>query len=86
MQAGELMMTSKKGFDPSQHLALNDLATDSQQQPSMVQITLKSSKTDPFRKGVNIVLGTTDDDLCPVKALFNYLQKRGVEPGPLLIQ
>ena len=53
----------------------------------MVQITLKSSKTDTFHKGVDIVLGTTDDDLCPVKVLFNYLQKRGGggEPGSLLI-
>ena len=41
--------------------------------------------TDGFCKRVDIVLGITDDDLCPVKALFNYLRKRGGEPGPLLI-
>ena len=76
MRAGKLMMTLKKGFNPSQHLALNNVATDSQQQLSMMQITLKSLKTDPFRKGVDIILGTTDDYLCPVKALFNYLWKK----------
>ena len=74
MRARELMMT---GFDPSQHLALNDVATNSQQQLSMMQITLKSLKTDPLRKGVDIMLGTTDDDLYPVKVLFNYLWKKG---------
>lgn len=85
MRAGELLMDRKNGFDPSQHLALEDVATDDKRQPSMVQITLKHSKTDPFRKGVDIVVGTTGDDLCPVKALANYLQMRGGAPGPLLM-
>ena len=51
----------------------------------MVQITLKCSKTDPFRKGVDIVLGTTGNELCPVNALFDYLRMRGGAPGPLLV-
>ena len=86
MRAGELMMDKKTGFDPTQHLALADIATDDLSQPTMVQITIKQSKTDPFRRGVDIVLGATGNDLCPVKASFDYLKMRGGAPGPLLIQ
>uniref|UniRef100_A0A1X7V401 Tyr recombinase domain-containing protein n=1 Tax=Amphimedon queenslandica TaxID=400682 RepID=A0A1X7V401_AMPQE len=50
----------------------------------MVQITLKASKTDPYRRGVNIVLGSTGDELCPVLALTEYLEERGASRGPLL--
>ena len=85
MRAGELMMTEKGDFDPNQHLALNDVATDDKERPSMVQISIKCSKTDPFRKGIDIVLGTTGDELCPVSALFNFLKMRGGAPGPLFV-
>ena len=61
-------MDRRSRFDPSQHLALEDVATDDKWQPTMIQITLKHSKTDPFQKGVDIVVGTTGNDLCPVKA------------------
>lgn len=82
MRAGELMGDRKDGFDPSQHLGLEDVATDSRENPTMVQITLKKSKTDPFRQGVTIVLGATGNDLCSVQALFTYLTMRG-EPQAL---
>ena len=44
---------------------------------------IKSSKTDPFRKGVNLFLGRTGSDLCPVAAMLDYLCMRGMSPGPL---
>ena len=34
--------------------------------PAVVQVRIKASKTDPFRKGVTVYLGRTDNDLCPV--------------------
>ena len=34
-------------------------------------------------RGVDIYLGRTDEDLCPVAALLAYLALRGREPGPL---
>ena len=58
---------------------------DSQSAPMVVQLTMKASKTDPFRKGVEIVLGSTDDELCPVLTLFKYLRLRGSRAGPLFI-
>ena len=36
MRAGKLMMTLKKGFDPLQHLALNDVACSHRQPETIV--------------------------------------------------
>ena len=51
----------------------------------MVHIRIKQSKTDPFRQGVYIYLGRTDNNICPVKAILPYLALRGNVPGPLFI-
>ena len=50
---------------------------DDQEHSTTIQLSLKSSKTDPFRRGVHIVIGSTQDDLCPVAALLAYLAVRG---------
>lgn len=86
MRAGELMVDKIGSFDPAQHLTLEDLATDSKKDPTFIQITLKSSKTDPFRQGVDIVIGRTSDDLCPVQAIGDYLRMRGACSGPLFVR
>ena len=86
MRAGELLVSSRESFDPSKHLTLEDIATDSKQSPSFIQISPKTSKTDPFGRGVDITIGRTSDDLCPVEAMFNYLQWRGPDNGPLFIK
>ena len=39
-------------------------------------------KPDTFRKGVQIYLGRTDSDLCPVAATLNYMVRRGNDSGP----
>ena len=49
----------------------------------MISIIIKQSKTDQARKGMKIVIGRTNDDLCPVAALLTYLKIRGSQPGPL---
>lgn len=38
-----------------------------------MRVTLKQSKTDPFRKAIDLFGGRTGTDLCPVKSLLNYL-------------
>ena len=43
-------------------------------------IKLKKLKTDPVRERVQITIGQTDNDLCPVAAL---LSTREPKPGPL---
>ena len=82
-RSGELTVPSEKSFDPSSHLTVDDVSVDNLKKPSVLAIQLKKSKTDPFQKGVNIALGRTQNELCPVSALLSYLQRRGKKPGPL---
>ena len=37
----------------------------------------QASKTDPFRQGVSVVVGKTDNDICPVAGLA-YMVSRGM--------
>ncbi len=53
--------------------------------PSFMRVTIKQSKTDPFRQGVNLFVGRTGTDLCPVAAVLDYLQYRGSASGPLFL-
>ena len=50
---------------------------DSLQDPRALTIRLKTSKTDPFRVGVDVCIGRTDCDLCPVAAVLAYMVLRG---------
>ena len=82
-RSGEVTVNSESSYDPNTPLSYSDLAADHPSDPSMVSIVLKHSKTDKARKGMKIVIGKTEDDLCPVKALLTNLNARGSHPGPL---
>lgn len=79
---GELLMRSKAEFNPITSLAWGDVAVDSTSKPTMVRIHLKKSKCDQFGEGVDIVLGVTGADICPVAAMLAFLVERGDKPGP----
>ena len=83
LRIGEITVPSDSGFDPGTHLSLADVAFDHATDPTQLQISIKQSKTDPFRKGVTLTLGRTRSQLCPVAAMPSYLVKRGQKPGPL---
>jgi hypothetical protein len=51
----------------------------------MVKIHLKQSKTDQLGRGVDIVVGRTDSDLCPVAAILAYIAARGNRQGPFFL-
>ena len=82
-RAGEITTPSDKGIDPNVHLSFADLAIDNQANPTTLRIRLKQSKTDPFRRGVDVFVGRTGDLLCPVTAMVAYLAQRGGGSGPL---
>lgn len=82
MRAGEF--TSRPGEQPPP-LTVGDIAVDDRENPSMVCIRLKQSKTDPFRHGVDIYLGRTGRDLCPVAALLAFMAVRPAGIGPLFV-
>ena len=51
--------------------------------PQVLKVRLKASKTDPFRTGIDIAVGRTDNELCPVSAVLAYMTRRGPGAGPL---
>ena len=69
-------------YDPEGHLSEGDVVLDSQSEPSVVQVHIKASKMDPFRKGVYVYLGKTGNELCPVVAVTAYLAVRSRQSGP----
>ena len=86
LRVGEMTIPSQQSYDPSTHLGFSDLALDSTTSPSTMEIRIKASKTDPFRKGVSIFIGRTDNALCPVAAMLAYVAMRGGDQGPLFRQ
>ena len=85
LRSGEATVPTRTSYDVGVHLSLNDVAIDSREAPSVISLRIKVSKTDPFRVGVTIYLGRTDLDLCPVAALFSYIEVRGLQPGSLFV-
>ena len=76
---GEVVVPSDTGYDPAVHLSYGDVKV---QKPSYVEVTVKASKRDQFRKGVKVYLGTTGVALCPVAAILSYMVSRGYRLGP----
>ena len=58
-----------KEYDPEAHLSEGEVSVDSIVDPAVVQVRIKQSKSDPFRKGVMVYLGRTGKTLCPVAAV-----------------
>ena len=83
LRAHEFIVNSP--FNPDIHLAVSDVQADSLVNPSSFRIHIKCSKTDPFRQGCHIYIGAGKRNLCPVRALTQYLHVRGSTPGPLFL-
>ena len=83
LKSGEITAHTTRTFDSTYHLTLEDISVVNIGQPGAVQVRIKASKTDPFRKGVDIFLGRTSNSLCPVAALLAYLVIRSKSLGPL---
>ena len=81
MRAGELVAPSATSHDPSIHLCMADIAFDSSSAPSTLRVSIKQSKTDPFRQGIQLLIGKTGTKLCPVAAMLDFLRVRGTSEG-----
>ena len=82
LRSGEITLITAESFDEGAHLTFSDVTVDSLQDPRALTIRLKTSKTDPFRVGVDVCIGRTDCDLCPVAAVLAYMVLRGRGKGP----
>ncbi len=83
LRSGEAVVPSESEYDPHVHLNYGDAKVDNTAHPQFMLVRIKASKTDPYRKGVSIYLGTTGSDLCPVAAMLDYMVRRGPAPGPM---
>ena len=81
-RSGEVTIGNGSTYDADVHLSIRDVAVDCKAAPTMISL-LRRTKTDQARKGVKIVLRKTGRELCPVKALLEFLEVRGMDPGPL---
>ena len=79
-RAGEITVPTDNSYDASRHL---NLAVDDQLNLSLLRIRLKYSKTDQLGSGLDIVLGRTYQDVCPVAAAMAYLTVRRDGEDPL---
>ena len=83
MHSGKFTLPPGVSFDPSRHLFPSDVTVDSVNQPSIVCVHLKASKTDTTGAGIDIFISRTYNSLCPVVAMLRYLAVRGFSLGPL---
>lgn len=82
MRLGELTCNSKYSFEI--HLSPSDVRfLPTLSHPDYMSIQVKISKCDPFRVGHTILIGKTNQPICPVKAMKMYLRARTNTPGPL---
>lgn len=84
MRSGEF--TSPLSQDPDTcTLSVADVAIDSRQNPQILTILIRRSKTDQSGAGTHLYLGRTGNILCPVSAVLAYLAIRPPTPGPLFL-
>ncbi len=83
LRAGEFTCT---GTNEAEYpLTVGDITVDSREDPRLITVYLKRSKTDPFGAGCRVFLGRTGTIPCPVAAILSYLSQRPTTPGPLFI-
>lgn len=81
-RSGEITVLSESSFDEGAQLTFRDVTVDCIEDPHVLKVRLKASKTDPFRVGIDIFIGRTNDDVCPVAAVLAYMARRGPGAGP----
>lgn len=81
LHSGEVTVPADTSFDVNAHITFDEISVDDVASPTLLKIRLKASKTDPFRKGVNVVVGKTGNKLCPVSAMLAFLAARGNHSG-----
>ncbi len=75
--------TCTQPLDSQKNLSFSDIQLlPTPNNPALLKINLKSSKTDPFRKGVTLTIGKTDNEVCAVQAVQRYLLISPYQEGP----
>ena len=80
LRVSEYTASHIRKYNPSTTLCFQDIAV---QPHGAISVHIKSSKTDPFRKGTTIHLYQNNSPLCPVTALKKFLSSHPTRSGPL---
>ena len=78
-----MVAPSERCFDLQVHLCYEDIKVDDKRNPTYLQVSIKASKTDPYRQGVKLYIGATNVELCPVTAVISFKVARDNSSGPL---
>ena len=81
--SSEYTCSSRTSFNRSSELMFQDVSIS----PTLTvsAIHLRGSKTEPFRLGCTVRIGSTGIALCPVQALYHYMMIHLLPLGPLFI-
>ena len=79
-------MPAISAFDEHRHLTWGDVAVDRANPPALIKIHLKHSKCDQLGNGVDVFLGRTGTDVCPVTLTLRYVKERGPTSGPFFLR
>ncbi len=63
MRIGELTVPTDNGYNASCHLSWGDVMVDDLLRPSRLEVRIKTSKTDPFRQDISLLIGRVTSDL-----------------------
>ena len=74
--SGEITAPTEKAFDSTKHLGWGDVTIDSTEDPQLLKVHLKKSKSDQLGKGVDAYIGKTGGPLCPVTAIWQFVAPR----------
>ncbi len=77
LRSGEMTVPSDVAFDPDTHLTPKDVSVDCPCKPTTMKVTIKASKTDPFRRGVDIFMRKTDTDFVSCHGNATLLVREG---------
>ena len=73
LRTGEVVVPSETAYDAAVHLSVGDVRVDNRAKPTYLEVVIKASKTDVFRKGVTVVLGVTGRKVCPVATILSFM-------------
>ena len=76
------MRVGQDTYNSTAHLSFKDIVVASSY-PQGNGSLHQGIRMDPFRKGINLFIGHTNNDLCPIAAMIAYLAIWGSSKGPL---
>ena len=82
LRAGEALAPERGEFDEKAHLGWEDVQMENAASPRWIRLRIKESKMDRLREGAFVTLPRTDLDICPVRAVLEFMVVRKAGSGP----